>query len=81
MKLTKWSPLCDIVVESLVIPIWVSFPNLRPHLFSPHIFHGLGSLFGRPLKVDNATSTGSHFSLAHVLVLLDITKNILIKFG
>ncbi|KAI0501567.1 hypothetical protein KFK09_016512 [Dendrobium nobile] len=35
MKVTKWSPLVDIGVESMVIPIWMSFPNLRQHLFSP----------------------------------------------
>ncbi|KAH0465952.1 hypothetical protein IEQ34_006055 [Dendrobium chrysotoxum] len=58
MKLTKWSLLVDIGVESPVIPICISFSNLRPHLFSPHILHGLGLLFGRPLKVDNATSIG-----------------------
>ncbi|KAH0469220.1 hypothetical protein IEQ34_002452 [Dendrobium chrysotoxum] len=58
MKLTKWSPLVDIGVESPVIPIWISFPNLQPHLFSPRILHSLGRLFGRPLKVDNATTMG-----------------------
>ncbi|KAL0908343.1 hypothetical protein M5K25_022832 [Dendrobium thyrsiflorum] len=75
MKLTKWTPLLDVNVESPMIPIWVSFPNLRPHLFSPRILHALGSMFGRPLKVDNATSVGSRPSLAHVLVELDIFKN------
>ncbi|KAL0911252.1 hypothetical protein M5K25_019379 [Dendrobium thyrsiflorum] len=33
-----------------------------------------GVMFGRPLKVDNATSAGSRPSLARVLVGLDITK-------
>ncbi|KAL0910208.1 hypothetical protein M5K25_021163 [Dendrobium thyrsiflorum] len=75
MKLTKWSPLLDVDVESPVILIWVSFPNLRPHLFSPRILHTLGSMFGRPLKVDNATSVGSRPSLVRVLVELDISKN------
>ncbi|KAL0916491.1 hypothetical protein M5K25_014011 [Dendrobium thyrsiflorum] len=74
MKLSKLSPTLDIGVESSVIPIWIFFPNLRPHLFSPRILHALGSLFGRPLKVDNATSIGSRPSLARVLVELDITK-------
>ncbi|KAH0467595.1 hypothetical protein IEQ34_002628 [Dendrobium chrysotoxum] len=37
----------------------ISFPNLRPYLFSPHILHVLGSLFGRLLKIDNDTSIGS----------------------
>ncbi|KAH0448785.1 hypothetical protein IEQ34_022585 [Dendrobium chrysotoxum] len=46
-------------MESLVIPIWISFPNMRLHLFFPRILHGLDSLFGRLLKVDNATCIGS----------------------
>ncbi|KAL0910027.1 hypothetical protein M5K25_020954 [Dendrobium thyrsiflorum] len=75
MKLTKWSPLLDVDVESPVILIWGSFPNLRPHLFSPRILHALGSTFGRPLKVDNATSVGSRPSLTQVLMELEISKN------
>ncbi|XP_028548442.1 uncharacterized protein LOC114578970, partial [Dendrobium catenatum] len=75
MKLTKWSPSVDIGVESPVIPIWVSFPSLRPHLFAPKILHGLASIFGKPLKIDSATSLGSRPSLARVLVKLDITKS------
>ncbi|KAL0914254.1 hypothetical protein M5K25_014580 [Dendrobium thyrsiflorum] len=75
MKLTKWSPLNDIGVESPVISIWVSFPLLRPHLFSPRILYGLGSLFGKHLKIDSATSIGSRPSEARVLVELDITKS------
>ncbi|KAL0914945.1 hypothetical protein M5K25_015337 [Dendrobium thyrsiflorum] len=74
MKLCKWSALFDVSVESPIIPIWVSFPNLRPHLFSPRILHGLGSIFGRPLRLDNATANGSRPSVARVLVELDITK-------
>ncbi|KAL0919993.1 hypothetical protein M5K25_009089 [Dendrobium thyrsiflorum] len=74
MKLTKWSPLLDVGVESLVIPIWVSFPQLRPHLYSPRILHDLASIFSKPLKIDNATSVGSRPPVARVLVEIDITK-------
>ncbi|KAH0469910.1 hypothetical protein IEQ34_001468 [Dendrobium chrysotoxum] len=74
MRLTKWSPLDDIGAESPIIPIWISFSNLRPHFISPHILHGLGLLFGRPLKVDNATALGSCPSGARVLVEIDITQ-------
>ncbi|KAH0466367.1 hypothetical protein IEQ34_006470 [Dendrobium chrysotoxum] len=42
MKLTKWSPSLDIGIESPVIPIWISFSKLRPHLFSLSILHALG---------------------------------------
>lgn len=46
MKLTKWSPLIDFGVKSLDISIWISFPNLRPILFSLCILHALGSYLG-----------------------------------
>ncbi|KAH0469844.1 hypothetical protein IEQ34_001402 [Dendrobium chrysotoxum] len=69
-----------ILVLTPIIPIWISFSNLRPHLFSPRILHGLGLLFGRPLKVDNATTLGCRPYVAYVLVLNLISlKNILIK--
>ncbi|KAL0915877.1 hypothetical protein M5K25_013341 [Dendrobium thyrsiflorum] len=74
MRLIKWSPSFDVDVESPVVPIWVSFPNLRPHLFSPRILQGLGTIFGRPLKIDQATSVGSRPSVARILVELDVSK-------
>ncbi|XP_028550843.1 uncharacterized protein LOC114579665 [Dendrobium catenatum] len=75
MKITKWTPTLDIGVESPIIPIWISFPHLRPHFFAPRILFGLGELFGKPLKIDEATSVGSRPSIARVLVEIDITKN------
>ncbi|XP_028557077.1 uncharacterized protein LOC110105990 [Dendrobium catenatum] len=75
MKLSKWSHLLDVGFDTPVIPIWISLPKLRPHLFTPRILHVVGSLFGRPLKVDSATFVGSRPSVARVLVELDITKN------
>ncbi|KAL0926278.1 hypothetical protein M5K25_002494 [Dendrobium thyrsiflorum] len=74
MRLIKWSPSFDVDVESPVVPIWVSFPNLRPHLFSPRILLGLGSIIGRPLKIAQATSVGSRPSVARILVELDVSK-------
>ncbi|KAL0920788.1 hypothetical protein M5K25_009957 [Dendrobium thyrsiflorum] len=74
MRLIKWSPSFDVDVESLVVPIWMSFPNLCPHLFSPRILQGLGSIIDRPLKIDHATSVGSRPSVARILVELDVSK-------
>ncbi|KAL0909441.1 hypothetical protein M5K25_020313 [Dendrobium thyrsiflorum] len=74
MKLTEWSPFVDISEESPIVLVWVSFPNLRPHFFSPWILHDLGALFRHPLRTDNATTVGSQPSVARVLVELDITK-------
>ncbi|KAH0465835.1 hypothetical protein IEQ34_005938 [Dendrobium chrysotoxum] len=85
MKLVKWFPYLNLTVESPIIPIWVSspnlhqvsFPNLHPCLFSPRILNGLGVLFGRPLYIDNETVVASRPLVAWVLIELDITKHYL----
>ncbi|PKU64639.1 hypothetical protein MA16_Dca015900 [Dendrobium catenatum] len=74
MRLLKWTPYFDIKEESPIVPIWVSFPNLRLHFFNPNVLHALGSIFGRPLKSDQATTSRSRPSVARILVELDITK-------
>ncbi|KAL0915584.1 hypothetical protein M5K25_016012 [Dendrobium thyrsiflorum] len=74
MKIIKWSPFFDISAESPIVPIWISFPELRLHFFCRRILHGLDSLFGRPLQIDNATTMGSRPSVVRVLVELDVTK-------
>ncbi|KAI0494929.1 hypothetical protein KFK09_025075 [Dendrobium nobile] len=74
MKIVKWSPTLDLSEESPVVPVWISFPGLRPHLFSSRILFGLGSVFGRPIQTDNATAVGSRPSVARILVELDISK-------
>ncbi|PKU61917.1 hypothetical protein MA16_Dca017250 [Dendrobium catenatum] len=33
MKLIKWSHTLDVEIESPVVPVWISFPNLRANLF------------------------------------------------
>ncbi|KAL0914258.1 hypothetical protein M5K25_014586 [Dendrobium thyrsiflorum] len=45
MKLIKWTPIFDILAKSPIVPVWIAFPDLRPHLFTHHILHGLGSIF------------------------------------
>ncbi|KAH0464869.1 hypothetical protein IEQ34_004972 [Dendrobium chrysotoxum] len=35
MKSVKWSPYLDLTIESRIISVWFSFPNLRPHIFLP----------------------------------------------
>ncbi|KAI0516225.1 hypothetical protein KFK09_008897 [Dendrobium nobile] len=74
MKVVKWSPNLDVEVDSPIVPIWVSFPYLRPRLFSPHILFGLDSLFGRTLKSDITAALVSRPSFARIFVELDVTK-------
>ncbi|KAI0503720.1 hypothetical protein KFK09_014659 [Dendrobium nobile] len=74
MRLLKWTSFFDVKEESPIVPIWISFPNLRLHFFNNHVLHALGSIFGRPLQIDQATANRSRPSVARVLVEIDITK-------
>ncbi|PKU74074.1 hypothetical protein MA16_Dca019793 [Dendrobium catenatum] len=74
MRLLKWTPDYDVRHEFLIVPIWVSFPNLRLHFFNSQILFWLASILGRPLQMDQATASISHPSVARVLVEINISK-------
>ncbi|XP_020703827.2 uncharacterized protein LOC110115054, partial [Dendrobium catenatum] len=74
MKVLKWTPFFDIQEESPIVPIWISFPNLRLHFFNPQVLHAVGSVFGRPLQTDQATASRTRPSMARVLVEVEISK-------
>ncbi|PKU81364.1 hypothetical protein MA16_Dca017402 [Dendrobium catenatum] len=74
MRLLKWTPDFDVRHESPIVPVWVSFPNLRLHFFNSQVLFGLASILGRPLQTDQATASVSHPSVARILVEVDISK-------
>ncbi|PKU72689.1 hypothetical protein MA16_Dca017700 [Dendrobium catenatum] len=74
MRLLKWSMDFDIHAESPICLVWLSLPNLRIHFFDIKILQAIGSLFGRPLQVDQATTNKTRPSVARILVEIDITK-------
>ncbi|PKU85020.1 hypothetical protein MA16_Dca017189 [Dendrobium catenatum] len=74
MRVLKWTPFFDVHEESPIVPIWISFPNLRLHFFNPQVLHAIGSVFGRPLQTDQATASRTRQSVARVLVEVDISK-------
>ncbi|KAI0524771.1 hypothetical protein KFK09_004156 [Dendrobium nobile] len=74
MRVLKWTPFFDVHEESPIVPIWISFPNLRLYFFNPQVLHALGSVFGRPLQTDQATASRTRPSVARVLVEVDISK-------
>ncbi|XP_020675110.2 uncharacterized protein LOC110094257 [Dendrobium catenatum] len=41
MRILKWTPFFDVKEESPIVPIWVSFLNLRLHFFNPKVLHAL----------------------------------------
>ncbi|KAL0911826.1 hypothetical protein M5K25_017748 [Dendrobium thyrsiflorum] len=57
MRILKWSTDFDIHAESPICPVWLSLPNLRMHFFDIKMLQAIGSLFGRPLQVDNRLRT------------------------
>ncbi|KAI0492030.1 hypothetical protein KFK09_026295 [Dendrobium nobile] len=73
MRILKWTPFFDVKEESSIVPIWISFPNLRLHFFNSKVLHALGAIFGRPLQTDQATASRTRPSVARVLVEVDIT--------
>ncbi|KAI0498485.1 hypothetical protein KFK09_019373 [Dendrobium nobile] len=79
MRILKWTPFFDIKEESPIVPIWISFPNLRLHFFNQKVLHALGSIFGRPLQKDQATASCTRPSMARILIEVDITKKHLKK--
>ncbi|PKU80185.1 hypothetical protein MA16_Dca011930 [Dendrobium catenatum] len=74
MRVLKWTPFFDVKEESPIVPIWISFPNLRLHFFNPKVLHALGLIFGRPLQTDQATAARTRPSVARILVEVDISK-------
>ncbi|PKU87424.1 hypothetical protein MA16_Dca008520 [Dendrobium catenatum] len=74
MRLLKWTPDFDVHHESPIVPVWVSFPNLRLHFFNSQVLFGLASILGRPLQTDQATASVSRPSVARILVEVDISK-------
>ncbi|KAI0531018.1 hypothetical protein KFK09_000567 [Dendrobium nobile] len=74
MRVLKWTPFFDIKEESPIVPIWISFPNLRLLFFNSKVLHALGSIFGRPLQTDQATASKTRPSVARVLVEVDISR-------
>ncbi|KAI0519813.1 hypothetical protein KFK09_007274 [Dendrobium nobile] len=74
MRILKWTPFFDIKEESPIVPVWISFPNIRLHFFNSKVLHALGSIFGRPLQTDQATAARTCPSVVRVLVEVDISK-------
>lgn len=81
MCILKWSHLFDINPESPIVSFCISLPHLRFHLMNHHIIFVVGSIFGRPLQIDQATASLTRLSVARVSVELDVTKFFLRKSG
>ncbi|EOY34749.1 Uncharacterized protein TCM_042329 [Theobroma cacao] len=71
MRVFKWTPDFQPEKESSLVPVWISFPNLRAHLYEKSALLMIAKSVGRPLFVDEATANGTRPSVARVCVEYD----------
>ncbi|EOY06957.1 Uncharacterized protein TCM_021519 [Theobroma cacao] len=71
MRIFKWSPEFEAEKESPVVPVWISFPNLKAHLYEKSALLLIAKTIGKPLFVDEPTAKGSRPSVARVCVEYD----------
>lgn len=73
-----WSAKFDFHAEILrVVPLWVKFPNLPLHCWSPNTLSRIGSTLGVPVCADSCTSRQLRVSFARLLVEIDVTQPLL----
>lgn len=66
MQLLKWTLAFNIKEESPIAPVWISFPNIKLHLMTHEILFSIAAVFGRPLQVDQATTTKTRPSVTRI---------------
>ncbi|KAL9448768.1 hypothetical protein AB3S75_016132 [Citrus x aurantiifolia] len=78
MRVFKWSTDFRCSAESPIVPVWVSLPHLPVHfLFCKAALYSIAAAIGTPLRVDNATASGTRPSVARILVEYDISQPLL----
>ncbi|XP_071920617.1 uncharacterized protein [Coffea arabica] len=76
MSLSKWTIDFKPGAESSIAPVWVNFPGLPLPFFEKQFLLKLGTLLGRPLKVDEATASLKRPSVARILLEVDVLQKI-----
>ncbi|XP_017974542.1 PREDICTED: uncharacterized protein LOC18612711 [Theobroma cacao] len=71
MRVFKWSPDFEGEKESAMISVWISFSNLKAHLYEKSALLLIAKIVGKPLYVDEATANGSRPSVARVCIEYD----------
>ncbi|XP_027155903.1 uncharacterized protein LOC113756420, partial [Coffea eugenioides] len=74
MSLSKWTIDFKPGAESSIAPVWVNFPGLPLPFFEKQFLLKLGTLLGRPLKVDEATASLKRPSVARILLEVDVLQ-------
>lgn len=63
-------------INDSVVPVWVRFEQLAPHLWGDDILSGMASKIGRPLYTDMLTRTKERLDYARVLVEVDLSMEL-----
>ncbi|KAA8542819.1 hypothetical protein F0562_023971 [Nyssa sinensis] len=60
-----------------VVPIWIRFPSLRLHLWSPRALSRMASIVGNPLFADNLIATKETLHYGRLCVEIEVGKELL----
>ncbi|EOY01215.1 Uncharacterized protein TCM_011161 [Theobroma cacao] len=74
MRVFKWSPDFEAEKESMIAPIWISFPNLKAHLYEKSALLLIAKTVKKSLFIDEATANGSRPSVARGCMEYDCRK-------
>ncbi|CAK8532363.1 unnamed protein product [Lathyrus sativus] len=77
LLIREWRPDFKIKDELLrTLPIWVKLPQLPIVLWGDTSLNKIGSALGKPIMTDECTANRLRVSYAHILVEMDITKEL-----
>ncbi|KAL2904194.1 2 3-bisphosphoglycerate-independent phosphoglycerate mutase [Bienertia sinuspersici] len=73
----RWSPNIELHKENVkTVPIWIKMPNLELKYWGQGCLHKLGDIIGTTLKVDNVTLNKDRLAYAHILVEVELDKEL-----
>ncbi|XP_027177998.1 uncharacterized protein LOC113777158 [Coffea eugenioides] len=72
MRVFKWAPDFKLHAESSHAPVWIGLEGLLVHFFDKVALFSIASVIGVPLKIDVATATLAHPTVARICVDVDL---------
>ncbi|XP_019193970.1 PREDICTED: uncharacterized protein LOC109187973 [Ipomoea nil] len=72
MRIFKWTLDFRPDMESPIVPVWIAFEGLPPHLQDKRAIYSIANLIGKPLKVDASTLAHNRPSVARVCIELNV---------
>ncbi|XP_016498965.1 uncharacterized protein LOC107817621 [Nicotiana tabacum] len=79
--LKPWTPDFDFNEEfPTEIPLWVQFPNLPMNCWGHGLLSRMASTIGTPIYADECTAKKTRVSFARMLIEVNITKDLLVRY-